>query len=161
MREKHYESKKFNLRKDIDMNTETLNLVNKTPSETLTETLQSKLSNPATASDFDLYGGVNEVLKDVGMTATDNGGELTFYGQDPIVPSPFRFGTSAAIGLAAKTVAAAAVWRDRTGEGQDIHVDLRKAFRRFCGFYEGVWETVNWRPPAPGFFQGNPFCMFL
>src|SRR5271169_2123460 len=142
------------------MTTATLNLVDEKPAETLTETLQSKLSNPATASDFDLYGGVNEVLKDVGMTATDNGGELTFYGLDPIVPSTFRFGTSAAIGLAAKTVAAAAVWRDRTGEGQDIHVDLRKAFRRFCGFYEGVWETVNGRPPAPGFFEGNPFFSF-
>src|ERR1700729_878371 len=94
------------------------------------------------------------------MSAADSGGELTFYGQDPIVPSPFRFGTSAAIGLAAKTIAAAAVWRDRSGEGQDIHVDLRKAFRSFCGFYEGVWETVNGRSPAPGFFEGNPFFTF-
>src|SRR5882724_11748994 len=142
------------------MTTATVNLVDEKRAETLTETLQSKLSNPATASDFDLYGGVNEVLKDVGMTATDNGGELTFYGQDPIVPSPFRYGTSAAIGLAAKTVAAAAIWKDRSGEGQDVHVDLRKAFRRFCGFYEGVWETVNGRPPAPGFFEDNPFFTF-
>src|ERR1700757_1901459 len=142
------------------MTTATLNRVDEKTAETLTETLQSKLSNPATASDFDLYGGVNEVLKDVGMTATDSGGELTFYGQDPIVPSPFRYGTSAAIGLAAKTVAAAAIWKDRSGEGQDVHVDLRKAFRRFCGFYEGVWETINGRPPAPGFFEGNPFFTF-
>ena len=142
------------------MTTATLNRVDEKRSDTLTETLQSKLSNPATASEFDLYGGVNEVLKDVGMTATDSGGELTFYGQDPIVPSPIRFGTPPAIGLAAKVVAAAAIWRDRTGEGQDIHVDLRKAFRRFCGFYEGVWETVNGRPPAMGFFEGNPFFTF-
>jgi crotonobetainyl-CoA:carnitine CoA-transferase CaiB-like acyl-CoA transferase len=142
------------------MTTATVNLVDEKRAETLTETLQSKLSDPATASDFDLYGGVNEVLKDVGMTATDSGGELTFYGQDPIVPSPIRFGTSAAIGLAAKTVAAAAIWRDRSGEGQDVHVDLRKAFRRFCGFFEGVWETVNGRPPAMGFFEGNPFFTF-
>src|SRR5258708_26878040 len=96
------------------MTTATLNLVDEKRAETLTETLQSKLSNPATASDFDLYGGVNEVLKDVGMTATDNGGELTFYRQDPIVSNSFRFGTSAAIGLAAKTVAAAAIWKDRS-----------------------------------------------
>src|ERR1700720_3450479 len=142
------------------MTTATVNLVDEKRAETLTETLQSKLSNPATASDSDLYGGVNEVLKDVGMTAADSGGELTFYGQDPVVPSTFRFGTSAAIGLAAKTIAAAAIWRDRSGEGQDIHVDLRKAFRRFCGFYEGVWETINGRPPAPGFFEGNPFFSF-
>src|SRR5271169_4011628 len=51
------------------MTTATLNLVDEKPAETLTETLQSKLSNPATTSDCDLYGGVNEVLKDVGMTA--------------------------------------------------------------------------------------------
>jgi crotonobetainyl-CoA:carnitine CoA-transferase CaiB-like acyl-CoA transferase len=142
------------------MNTATLNLVNEKPSETLTETLQSELSNPATASDFDLYGGVNELLKEVGMTAADSGGKLTFYGQDPIVPSPIRFGTMAAIALAAKTVAAAAIWRDRSGEGQDVHVDLRKAFRRFSGFFEGVWETVNGRSPAMGFFEGNPFFTF-
>jgi hypothetical protein len=46
------------------LTTATLNLVDEKPTETLTETLQSKLSNPATASDFDLYGGVNEVLKE-------------------------------------------------------------------------------------------------
>src|ERR1700733_2060694 len=101
----------------------------------LTETIVDKLNNPSPSSDFDLYEGVNQVLGDVGMSAADSGGQLTFYGQDPIVPSPIRFGTSAAISLAAKTLAAAAIWRDRTGEGQDIHVDLRKAFHRFCGFY--------------------------
>jgi crotonobetainyl-CoA:carnitine CoA-transferase CaiB-like acyl-CoA transferase len=128
--------------------------------ETLTEKLQFKLSNPETASAFDLHAGVDEVLKEIGMTAADAGGKLTFYGQDPIVPSPIRFGTMAAIGLAAKTVAAAAIWRDRTGEGQDIHVDLRKAFRRFSGFFDGVWETMNGRPPAMGSFEGNPFLTF-
>ena len=39
------------------MTTATVNLVDEKRAETLTETLQSKLSNPATASDFDLYGG--------------------------------------------------------------------------------------------------------
>src|ERR1700745_1602412 len=126
----------------------------------LTETIGDKLNNPSTSSDFDFHEGVNQVLADVGMSAADSGGQLTFYGQDPIVPSPFRFGTSAAIGLAAKTIAAAAIWRDRSGEEQDIHVDLGKAFRRFCGFYDGVWETINGRPPAPGFFEGNPFFSF-
>jgi crotonobetainyl-CoA:carnitine CoA-transferase CaiB-like acyl-CoA transferase len=66
----------------------------------------------------------------------------------------------AAIGLAAKTIAVAAVWRDRTGQGQDIHVDVRKAFRRFCGFFEGIWETVNGRGPAMGFFENSPFFKF-
>ncbi len=128
--------------------------------ETLTERLQSKLSNPETTSNFDLHAGVDEVLKEIGMTSADTGGELTFYGQDPIIASPIRFGAAAAIGLAAKTIAAAAIWRDRSGEGQDIHVDVRKAFRRFSGFFEGVWETVNGRSPAMGYFGENPFFDF-
>ena len=99
----------------------------------------------------------NDVLSDIGMTVADSGGRLSFYGQDPIISSPHRFGVMAAIGLAAKSVAAAALWRARTGEGQDIHVDVRKALRRFCGFFEGKWETVNGRAPAMGGFAGNPF----
>jgi hypothetical protein len=96
----------------------------------LAETIVYKLNNPSTSSDFDFHEGVNQVLADVGMSAADSGGQLTFYGQDPIVPSRIRFATMAGIGLAAKTIAAAAVWRDRTGQGQNIHVDVRKAFRR-------------------------------
>jgi hypothetical protein len=126
----------------------------------LTETIVDKLKNPSTSSDFDLHEGVNQVLADVGMSAADSGGELTFYGQDPIVPSRIRFATTAGIGLAAKTIAAAAIWRDRTGQGQDIHVDIRKAFRRFSGFFDGIWETVNGRSPAMGAFDNNPFFKF-
>jgi hypothetical protein len=47
-----------------------------------------------------------------------------------------------------KVLAAAAIWKFRTGEGQDIKVDVRKALRRFCCFFEGKWETINGRPPA-------------
>lgn len=143
------------------MNTAALDTATETPNETtaatLTETLQSKLSNPASTSDFDLCGSVNEVLKEVGLTAADSGGKLSFYGQDPIVPSSFRFGAMAAVGLAAKTIALAALWRSQTGEGQDIHVDVRKALRRFCGFFEGKWETINGRRPAMGADRDNPF----
>jgi crotonobetainyl-CoA:carnitine CoA-transferase CaiB-like acyl-CoA transferase len=126
----------------------------------LTETIVEKLNNPATSCGFDFHEGVNQVLADVGMSAADCGGKLTFYGQDPVVPSRIRFATMAGIGLAAKTIAAAAVWRERTGEGQDIHVDVRKAFRRFAGFFEGIWETVNGRSPAMGSFENNPFFKF-
>ncbi len=44
---------------------------------------------------------------------------LTFYGQDPILPTPIRFGTMAAVGIAARSVAVAALWRarDRRGSG--------------------------------------------
>jgi crotonobetainyl-CoA:carnitine CoA-transferase CaiB-like acyl-CoA transferase len=122
----------------------------------LTDMLQTKLRNPATSPEFDFHSAVNQVLADVGLTTTDSGGKLTFYGQDPIVPSGFRFGAMAAVGLAARSVALAALWKSRTGEGQDIHVDVRKALRRFCGFFEGKWETLNGRSPLllP---RDNPF----
>jgi crotonobetainyl-CoA:carnitine CoA-transferase CaiB-like acyl-CoA transferase len=133
-------------------------LLRETPAtDVLSETLRSKLSNPETRSDFDLHHGLNQVLKDVGMTAADSGGTLSFYGQDPIIASRIRFGTMAAIGLAAKAVATAALWRSRTGEGQDISVDVRKALRRFCGFFDRKWETINGRPPAMGADALNPF----
>src|SRR5262249_30013615 len=122
----------------------------------LTKALEYQLSHPATSPDFDLHRGLNEVLADVGMTSADSGGKLSFYGADPIIPSPHRFGTMAALGLAAKAVGVAALWRFRTGEGQDIHVDVRKALRRFCGFFDMKWETINGRPPA--FYEPlNPF----
>jgi crotonobetainyl-CoA:carnitine CoA-transferase CaiB-like acyl-CoA transferase len=91
------------------------------------------------------------------MTSDDCGGELSFYGSDPIVPSPLRFGTMAAIGLAARSVAVAGLWRQARGEGQNISVDVRKALRRFAGFFEGKWETMNGRPPSPGGYAVSPF----
>src|SRR5499433_3343447 len=143
------------------MSTATLDRVNEklteTTDQTLTGKLQSKLSSPASTPDFDLHGTVNEVLNDVGLTTADSGGKLSFYGQDPIIPSPHRFGAMAAVGLAARSVALAALWKDRTGEGQDIHVDVRKALRRFYGFFEGKWETINGRGPATYADRDNPF----
>jgi crotonobetainyl-CoA:carnitine CoA-transferase CaiB-like acyl-CoA transferase len=126
------------------------------PAKSLTELLKTKLRSPATSPECDLYSAVDQVLADVGLTAKDSGGKLTFYGQDPIVPSGFKFGAMAAVGLAARSVVLAALWKSRTGEGQDIHVDVRKALRRFCGFFEGKWETLNGRSPVllP---RDNPF----
>ena len=43
----------------------------------LTETLRSKLSNPESSPDFDLHGGVEQVLKEVGMTAVNKHGIRT------------------------------------------------------------------------------------
>jgi len=123
----------------------------------LTEALEEKLSRPATSPDFDLHAGTNEVLKDIGLTTADSGGKLTFSGSDPILPSSIRFGTMAAIGLAARSVALAALWKEASGEGQDISLDVRKALRRFAGFFEEKWETINGRPPTPGGYAVSPF----
>jgi len=138
------------------MSSATVRFPDTQPAKSLTELLETQLRSPTTSPEFDFHSAVNQVLADVGLTAKDGGGKLTFYGQDPIVPSGFKFGAMAAVGLAARSVALAALWKERTGEGQDIHVDVRKALRRFCGFFEGKWETLNGRSPLllP---RDNPF----
>src|SRR5262245_8508770 len=138
------------------MNAANYPLPEKPQPDRLTETLASKLGNPEHGSTLDLHAAVDQALKDVGLSTSDSGGRLTFHGSDPIVASPFRFGAMSAIGLAAKAVAVAAIWRSRTGEGQDIAVDVRKAFTRFCGFFDRKWETVNGRPPVMA-DHTNPF----
>jgi hypothetical protein len=114
----------------------------------LTKALETRLSNPATSPDFDLHAGTDAVLNDIGLKTSDSGGKLSFHGFDPILPSPVRFGTMAAIGLAARSVALSALWKEATGEGQDISVDVRKALKRFYGFFDGKWETINGRSPS-------------
>src|SRR6202795_3520427 len=138
------------------MSSATMRFPDKHQAESLTDVLQKKLRNPEISPTFDFNGAVGQLLADVGLTAGDSGGKLTFYGQDPIVPSSFRFCAMAAVGLAVRSVALAALWKSRTGEAQDIHVDVRKALRRFCGFFEGKWETINGRSPLllP---RDNPF----
>src|SRR5262245_23939272 len=101
----------------------------------LTEQLRTAVENPIAADDFSFEQHLEPILHEVGMTPQDGGGAVTFAsGADPLVPSRFRFGAAAALALAAKGVAASAVWRDRGGLAQDIDIDVRKAFRRFSGF---------------------------
>jgi len=139
------------------MNAQALAVTEAPRVDPLTEAIRASIANPEHSSSFDLYAGVNNVLKDVGMSTADSGGKVSFYGRDPIIPSALRFGSVAAMGLAAKAVAVAALWRERTGEGQDVAVDVRKALRRFCGFMDYKWELINGRPPT----FGDPLNPFL
>jgi hypothetical protein len=127
---------------------------------TLTETLRSNLNNPVSSSEFDLYTSLDKVLSNVGLSAADTGGKITFYGKDPIVPSPLRFGAMSAISLAAKAVAASAIWQTRSGEGQDVHVDVRKALRRFAPFFEREWERINGHKASFASDPENPFIQY-
>jgi crotonobetainyl-CoA:carnitine CoA-transferase CaiB-like acyl-CoA transferase len=48
-------------------------------------------------------------------------------GTDPILPTPFRIGVAGAATIAASGLAAAALWRARTGRRQQVTVDVRQA----------------------------------
>jgi crotonobetainyl-CoA:carnitine CoA-transferase CaiB-like acyl-CoA transferase len=48
-------------------------------------------------------------------------------GGDPVLPTPFRIGTAGAATIAASGLAAAELWRARTGRRQQVTVDVRRA----------------------------------
>ena len=48
-------------------------------------------------------------------------------GTDPILPTPFKIGDTAAASLAAVGLAVSDLWKLRTGRGQDVRVDVRQA----------------------------------
>ena len=74
----------------------------------------------------DMRKVTDNILRDAGMTIQDSGGEVTFAGKEPIRKTVIKAGATTACVLAANAVADAAVWKERTGDSQDVHVDLRK-----------------------------------
>ena len=80
---------------------------------------------------------------------------MLFTGRDPILQSPFRLGACMAIPAMAGGVEAAAVWRERTGQAQELSIDLRQAvygiapWVRFLVDYNIAAGTLppNWLPP--------------
>lgn len=124
----------------------------------LTDQIRRSVGNPLTTTEIDLAPILDDVLDTVGLDVADSGGKVRFHGgADPLVASPFRFASAAAVGLGAKGVAASAIWRDRGGADQDIAVDVRKAFQRFSAFMDGSFEQVNGRAPALTWNKYNPF----
>ena len=67
-----------------------------------------------------------ELLKLVGLAAPP-AGEVTFVGQDPLLPCRFPVSESAAGVIAAIGVAVNDLWEPRTGRRQRIGVDVRRA----------------------------------
>ncbi|MEW2501079.1 MULTISPECIES: CoA transferase [unclassified Amycolatopsis] len=129
---------------------------------TVTDRIREALANPirSEADDrFDIHAALAEVLADAGLSEKDCGGSVEFLGADPIVPSAVRLGAAPAIGLVAKSVALAALWRHRGGPGQDISMDVRTAPHRLCPFYDKKWELINGLPPTNTADPGSPFTL--
>ena len=96
------------------------------PQNTLASAIQ-RAQNAGTADPFDIDRAFSQFMQELGRTPTDGGGKVTFTGRDPILRSYFRIGTSMALPAMAAAVGAAAIWKDRTGEAQDLKVDLRES----------------------------------
>jgi crotonobetainyl-CoA:carnitine CoA-transferase CaiB-like acyl-CoA transferase len=76
----------------------------------------------------DMRKVTDNILRDAGMNIEDSGGKVTFAGKEPVRKTVIKAGATTACVLAANAVTDAAIWKERAGEGQDIHIDLRKAW---------------------------------
>jgi crotonobetainyl-CoA:carnitine CoA-transferase CaiB-like acyl-CoA transferase len=65
-------------------------------------------------------------------------------GADPVLPSTFKVGTAAAATVAATGLAAAEIWRSRTGRGQTVSVDARSAA---IAFRSERYLRIDGEPP--------------
>src|SRR2546423_15503028 len=108
------------------MNDATTLWTEKSQPDLLTETLQSKLANPERSSDFGLHGAVNQVLNDVGLSTSDTGGKLTFYGSDPNLQSPLRVGAMGGIRFGGRGGGGGALLGEATRGGKGSSGEGRK-----------------------------------
>jgi len=106
------------------------------------------IKNQPVENHDDLRKVTDNILREVGMEIGDSGGEVTFAGKDPVRKTVIKVGGATAAVLAANAVADAAIWKERTGEGQDVHVDLRKAWV----------EQSSWQVDAAPYTLINGTC---
>jgi crotonobetainyl-CoA:carnitine CoA-transferase CaiB-like acyl-CoA transferase len=90
-----------------------------------------------------------DILSDIWLAA---GGEpaaldtLTLTGEEPQLPSSFRIAAAAQASIAATGLAAAQVWKLRSGQSQDVAVDMRHAVVE-CRSER--YLRVDGKPPPP------------
>ena len=91
----------------------------------------------------------HEILCDIWTSA---GGEasaldaLTLTGDEPQLPSSFRVAAAAQVSVAATGLAAAEIWKMRSGQAQDVTVDMRHAVVE-CRSER--YLRVDGKPPPP------------
>jgi crotonobetainyl-CoA:carnitine CoA-transferase CaiB-like acyl-CoA transferase len=71
--------------------------------------------------------------------------DVTFDGEEPVLTSKFALATSGAASIAACGLAAAAVWRERTGRAQRVSVKLRDAA---AALRSANYLRIDGKPPA-------------
>lgn len=72
-----------------------------------------------------------ENLWQIGKCPDDALEHIVIEGSDPILPSPFKIGEAAAATIGAAALAAAELWRLRSGRAQEVHVNMRAAAMAF------------------------------
>jgi hypothetical protein len=86
---------------------------------------------------------LEDVLAGIGLSTEGTGGSVTFSGADPIFESRLRLAAAIGIPIMACAVGAATIWKMRTGEAQDLELDLRQVIHQ-------INPHVAWHPSLNG-----------
>ena len=76
----------------------------------------------------DILKVIDNLLSEAGIDRKEFKGKVTFAGNEPIRPTVLKYCSAGAALGAATSIVTALLHQQKTGEGQDIHVDLRKAW---------------------------------
>lgn len=79
------------------------------------------------------------LYRELGLDPNDLPGLVEIIGADPVTPSVHRIGDACAVALAAMGTEVAALWRDRSGRGQDVRVEVEEAV---CQLMAALLTTV-------------------
>ena len=107
-------------------------------------------SKETLSEEFDIHGALEELLNSIDLSSRDAGGNIEILGADPIFQSRYRIAACIAIPMMGAAVGAAAVWRMRTGRGQNLSIDLRKAIH-------GVNPLYKFKPTINGYAYQMPY----
>jgi hypothetical protein len=110
------------------------------------------IGQAAAGNDFSIEDVFAAFMRDLGGSSDDCGGQVTFTGRDPFVQSRFRTGACMAIPAMGAGVGAAAIWRERTGQTQDLNVNLRQAVYSVAPWARLLVEELR----AVGMLPGDP-----
>jgi crotonobetainyl-CoA:carnitine CoA-transferase CaiB-like acyl-CoA transferase len=113
--------------------------------------ISASMSGPR-PGEFDPRIALDGLLSDVGLSPAEAGADVSFTGQDPILPGAHRLGACIGVPVMAAAVAAVALHRQRGGPAQRLELDLRQAV-----------HTINpgafWHPSLNGEMAPHPLVV--
>ncbi|MFZ4239034.1 CoA transferase [Streptomyces murinus] len=92
--------------------------------------MTASATEPTTA-----YDALQDLYRQLGITGEETGGKVTVTGADPLTPSVHRIGEACAAALAALGTEAAALWRERGGDRQDVTVSVESAIHQLMAVF--------------------------
>jgi crotonobetainyl-CoA:carnitine CoA-transferase CaiB-like acyl-CoA transferase len=108
---------------------------------------------------FGAVKALAELIEPLGLTLEDAGGSVNIFARDPLFSSCVRLGEAFSVAAMAAAVGAAAIWRERTGSGQNLSVDIRQAAHGVNPEFT-FQPTINGRPYPNWMGNSHPFTIF-